>query len=193
LSYVTQNYYRPNTNLRLTYRRYYSWLFSNAAAILTLVLQLSQKNKGVWLNLTFIKNPTQFINTFFSKGLTRLFTKAALSWRPLVESQFVKGLEYWAYTSNITLLSKTVVKLAPKASYSSTYFFNQVWVEKSYTSITLYNKYYRTVLINFLFLLIRGWQAWQPYFTFTSGLIFVSKDLHLLKFFNTRLFKILSV
>ena len=193
MSYVTQNYYRPNTNLRLTYRRYYSWLFSNAAAILTLVLQLSQKNKGVWLNLTFIKNPTQFINTFFSKGLTRLFTKAALSWRPLVESQFVKGLEYWAYTSNITLLSKTVVKLAPKASYSSTYFFNPDWVEKSYTSITLYNKYYRTVLINFLFLLIRGWQAWQPYFTFTSGLIFVSKDLHLLKFFNTRLFKILSV
>jgi len=193
LSYAIQNYYRPSTTLRLTYRRYHLWLLSNAPRLLMLFTQLSHKTKGVELGSTFLKHPSTFLSLFFSKGILKLFTKSALKWRPLVGSQFVKGLSYWAYRVNLNLIENESVVHVPKLTFSPTYFLNQTLLEKSYTNITLSSKYYRVVMMNFLYLSFRGWQVWRSQFKFTSSLIFVGKDLHLLKYFNTRIFKILSV
>lgn len=193
MSYAIQNYYRPSVTLRLTYRRYHLWLVANAPRMLFLFSHLAKHDQWVQLNTTFLQRPFHFFKLIFSKGLLRFFTKSTLKWRPIVGSQFIQGLEYWAYQTNLQILNNNLPKSSPCLTFSDTYFINQPLLEKSYTNVTLSSKYYRIVLMNFLYLSTRTWQVWRPYFRLPSNLVFVSKDLYLLKYFNTRIFRVLSV
>jgi hypothetical protein len=193
MSYAIQNYYRPSVTLRLTYRRYHLWLLANAPRMLLLFSHLSKHDYWLHLDQTFLQRPAHFFRLIFSKGMLRFFTKSTLKWRPIVGSQFIQGLEYWAYKTNLQIVENNLPKHSPSLSFTPTYFLNQVRLEKNYTNITLSQKYYRIVLINFLYLSVRSWQVYRPYFRLPLNLFFVSKDLYLLKYFNTRIFRVLSV
>jgi hypothetical protein len=192
MSYVIQNYYISNTASRLTYRKYYNWLYRNTGLILSLTLRLFHQVSG---QLKF--NTLNFFNTnalklFFCDGLLKLFTKSSIKWRPLLESQYIRSAEYWAYQLNTSLLENKTIN-PPFIGYSRSYTLNQYFIEKKYAGISIHNKYYRTVLVHFVRLVISNWQVWRPQFRVCLKFILINYNYHAFRFFNTRFFQIHSV
>jgi len=193
LSYAIQNFYRLSPVNRLTYRRYYNWLYRNTASIWYLINYL-HLNSNIYLQ-TLSKSliSPKFLKSLFSKSLIKLFTKKILKWRPVKESQWVRGVEYWAYKTILhnTLINEAAVK--PVLYHSEVYFYNQYLFEKRYVLISFYQKYYRTVLVNFLHLLLRPWQFWRSHLFYDMNSLLITGEFFLLRFLNTRLFKVYSV
>ena len=127
---------------------------------------------------------------YFSRGLIKPFTKGLLRWRPALETQFNRGLEYWSYqnalrsVSNNNVLSTKVVKLA------KTPFFNLTLHDQRYIAVYLSQKYNRVVLTHLLNLLLRPWQIWRNNFSYSYQVIPYHANFQLLRFINTRFFKI---
>jgi hypothetical protein len=200
LSYVIQHFYRPLSENRVTYRRYYNWLYRNTTFIMTLMEYTAfSNNLYIYTSNTNLRviGPDMW-NLLFKGGLKKLFSKLILRWRPIRESQHVRGVEYWAYKVALTGLGGETSRFSNYSSkvalvYSRTHFYNQCFFEHRYVIFPLYKKYYRLVMLEFLHLLLRGWQFWRVELGYSLNLIFVATDFYFLPFFNSRFFKTLTV
>lgn len=189
-----QNFHSLTTINRLTYRRYFHWLYRNTALVWLLINYLNNSS-SVYLNpITHFKYFPALLQTIFSQSLNNLFTKNAIKWRPIRESQWIRGVEYWSYTTLLMFLEeKSPNKVANLLTSQSTLFENQYLMEKKYTLITFFQKYYRFVLVNFLHFLIRPWQYWRHQLCYNLNLILLTREFYVLRFLNTRLFKVYSI
>lgn len=193
LSYVNQNYLKAITPPRLTYKSYFYWLLRNSRTLpLILIAPLKHVSK-IWLYNNSWVFDKPLLSFYFSKGISHLFSKTSITWKPILESAYNRGLEYWAYRS--------VLECFPNANFNGYYqpkiasnpWFNQIYLENNYIGVAFFNKYFRTVLIYHLFLVIKPWQIWRTHFKFSYGLLIKNDAFHLLRFFNTQFFKQYSV
>jgi hypothetical protein len=192
MSYVTQNFYSLTSTNRLTYRRYFHWLSRNTASIWLLFNYLNS-SLNQYLNpvLNFRYFPA-LLTTLFSQSLSNLFTKNAIKWRPIRENQWIRGTEYWTYRTFLNTMEGDVVthSTTTTESLSSSLFYNQQLLEKKYTLISLFQKYYRFALVNFLHFLLRPWQYWRHQLSYNLDLLLLTNEFYILRFLNTRLFKV---
>lgn len=189
MSYVIQNFSRITSINRLSYRRYFTWFYRNTALIWLLLNYLNSSSQIYTQGLY----PPYLLHSFFSKSLFKLFTKNVIRWRPVRESQWVRGLEYWTYYLFLSVMSSTSRNLALQKLSTPYLFFNQPLLEKKYVMISFYQKYYRYTLVTFLHLLLRHWQYWRYQLFYSLELLITTRDFFLLRFLNTRLFKVYLV
>lgn len=189
-----QNFYSLTTINRLTYRRYFHWLYRNTALVWLLINYLNS-SLSTYLTLeTKFKYFPALLKTIFSQSLNNLFTKNAIKWRPIRETQWVRGVEYWSYSTFLTFLEEKSFNQTNHLTLSQpTLFENQYLLEKKYTLITFFQKYYRFVLVNFLHFLIRPWQYWRHQLCYNLELLVLTQEFYVLRFLNTRLFKVYSI
>ena len=189
MSYVIQNFSRMTSLNRLSYRRYYTWLYRNTASIWLLMNYLNTASQ-LYLQWEY---PSYLLKAFFSRSLTRFFTREGIKWRPVRESQWVKGLDYWTSYLLIATMDRVALHSPTHISPTSQLFFNQVLLEKRYLMIAFSQKYYRYALVTFLHLLIRPWQYWRHQLSYSLELVVLTHEFFLLRFLNTRLFKVYLV
>lgn len=190
-----QNFYSLTSINRLTYRRYFHWLSRNTASIWLLFNYLSiSLTQYLNSSLNFKYFPA-LLTTLFSQSLSNLFTKNAIKWRPIRENQLIRGVEYWTYQTFLTTIEKGVTKCSINHNerVSSQLFYNQHLIEKKYTLISLFQKYYRFTLVNFLHFLLRPWQYWRYQLAYNLNLLLITNEFYFLRFLNTPLFKVYSI
>lgn len=192
MSYVIQNFSKNPVVLKLSYRNYFVWLLKNITPILNLFLYNSNLFYGV-NSLFFKRNKPFLLRLYFSRGFIKLFSKISLYWRPILANNLIKSCEYWSFNISLTMLKRNSIINTPKIYFKENLFKDQFFLEKKYINIPFNNKYYRQVLISFLYLLLTNWQVWRKsYYTqFTFSL--VKHNLSLLKLYNTRFLKIYNV
>ena len=193
MSYVIQHFYRLSPVNRLTYRRYFNWLARNTALIWFLINYLNINSNVFLKSFKDLMVSPQLLKSFFSKGLIKLFTKSSLKWRPVRESQWVRGSEYWSYKLMSQNFLNDQLLTKPLHLYTTNYFYNQPLLEKRYMLISFSQKYYRVVLVNFLHLLIKSWQFWRTQLVYTMNSLLITNEFFILRFLNTRLFKVYFV
>ena len=198
LSYVIQHFYQPISVSRVTYRKYYNWLYRNTPLIVTLMEYTSFCDYLILTTTNPILIRPEVIRMFFKGGLKKLFSKLILRWRPVRESQHVRGVEYWAYKTALKSFKGGGLNLGgynhkTALAYSSVHFYNQCFFEHRYVIFSLHKKYYRIVMLEFLHLILRGWQLWRHELNYSLNLIVVATEFSLLGFFNSRFFKTLAV
>lgn len=191
LSYVIQHFYRSSTTARLTYRRYFYWLFRNIVHISLLSVLTLYTDR---LNLPLFRwatTPISLVRTLFYKGLYSLFTKPFTKWRPLLGSSCVKGFEYWSYTLGGLLFNpkKVLPPRIPVTGLKPTYFLNQRVIEKRYLSAPINSNYYWVVLSHFFTLLLKTWFAWRLQFSYSLRFMSITPSHFILNYFNSRYFK----
>jgi len=193
LSYVIQNFYKPNPTFRLSSRKYYNWLYANNVNILNLIFfgtfLINDKN----FNLLNLNTPSSVINFFFPKSLFKLFSKTSLKWSVIFSNTYIKSLEYWSYKTSLQLLDKNTTPSYRQQKPSNILNYNLYFVETRYVSTSFFNRYYSTVLSHFLYLSIKPWQVWKSTFNNSYGFMVHNNSFHMLRYFNTNFFKIHSV
>ena len=195
MSYVIQHFYQPISVSRITYRKYYNWLYRNIPFMVILIEYTALADKIYLRNLNPVSTRPIIINLAFRGAIKKLFTKLILRWRPIRESQHVRGVEYWAYKSALAGFGDEHQSLTyrPYLTYSNTYFYNQPFIEQKYVIISFSQKYYRQVMVHFLHLILRGWQFWRSETKYSLNLIAFTTEFSLLSFFNSRFFRAMLV
>jgi len=187
-----QNFYSLTSINRLTYRRYFHWLSRNTASIWLLFNSLnSSVTQYLNLNLNFKYFPALLV-TLFSQSLSNLFTKNSIKWRPIRENQLIRGAEYWTYRTFLNTIEKGVTTSLTVTTKDNPphLFYNQHLIEKKYTLMSFFQKYYRFTLVNCLHFLLRPWQYWRHQLSYNLNLLLLTNEFYLLRFLNTRLFKV---
>lgn len=103
-------------------------------------------------NLFLFIMDDEYFHQAFRGGLLRYYSSKSPAWRPLLESQYVRSLEYWSFRNSLIVVTDRVNyfdTLAVKP-LSNTFFLNQYLFEKRYTSLSAKSQTYRTM---FLFLI----------------------------------------
>ena len=130
----------------------------------------------------------------FNRSVQKHFSSTTLLWKPLLETQIVRSFEFWAFRTalinlNWTAIGTNTVKYPLKPSL----FINQLIIEKKYTKMPTSNRTYRIIFNNFIRLIITSWQVWRPSYKLTLNNLLINEDWLILKRFNNRFFKLLSI
>jgi hypothetical protein len=193
LSYVNQNYLFSSPSRKLNYRSYYLWLQRNSQLILTLI---TYTNKMLLTNLRVVKTQQflqQLSRVYFRSGLFKPFSHLSPQWKPILESQFVRGLEYWSYRPLVQALSLSQAPYNLILPTSDLLFYNQVFYDNKYIAVSVSNRYYRVMLTHLLLLLLKPWQLWNPLFSHSYNFLASLDAYSLVRFYNSRFFKVYSV
>lgn len=132
------------------------------------------------------------LHVFFNAGLYKIFKRLLYKWKPLLGSNYTQSLEYWTFKLGIASLEHetTSVSLLPA---NKTYFFNQYFTSVVVSNISLHNKYYRTVLMKFLQLLLVNWQLWKKTYQISFQYIIINRNFHLMRCYNKYFFKMYNL
>jgi len=191
LSYVIQNFYSVNQSLLLNQKLYLIWIFKNIHLIVTLIT----KHLNNSLSLLFINNQfnTLFILTklFFNNQLTTILKTLVKKWKPFLTINFTKSLQYWIIVSGTKFIEdKNTILTTTLPDVSPLLLNNQYYLNMTLSNISLHNKYYRTVLLKFIVLLLSNWQLWTKQFNITFKFLIGTKNLHLIRYYNFYFFKV---
>jgi hypothetical protein len=188
LSYAIQNFYNVNQSLVLNQKLFLSWVFRN----INLMVTLMKKNANTLFKTFLYRNSREFLleifQLFFNPGLHKIFKCLVSRWRPLLGTNYTQSLEYWTFKVGISSIednaqSNSLLKTNNKL------FFNQYFTNIVLSNISLHNKYYRTVLVKFLQLLLVNWQLWKKTYNVSFQYVIVNKNYHLIRCYNKYFFK----
>lgn len=195
MSYVIQNFFVINSALRLTYRKYFFWLLkSNNKAITNYLFRAQLFYTSTLGSPTYSLFKVFFFAKMFNRSIQKHFSSSTLLWKPLLETQAVRGFEFWAFRSTIINLDrKSTITPIIQQPLKSRLFLNQILLEKRYTKMLINDRTYRVIFNNFTKLLITSWYVWRPSYKLTLNALLLNEDWLILKRFNTRFFKLLSI
>jgi hypothetical protein len=135
-----------------------------------------------------------FFAKMFNRAIQKHFSSNTLLWKPLLETQVVRGFEFWAFKSALIRLDqKPITNSTIYQPLKSKLFLNQIVLEKRYTKMLVNNRTYRIIFNNFIKFLIASWYVWCPSFKLTLNTLLLNEDWLILKRLNTRFFKLLSI
>ena len=188
LSYVIQNFYNVNQSLVLNQKLYLIWINRNSPLILTFII----KNWNLLINnisyLNNIQSLQQLNRFFFNTGFYKLFKTLLIKWNPLLTTNYIKSLQYWTLKFNNILLDKQTNSVS-LLTVENEFFYNQYFNNVVISNISLHNKYYRTVILKFITLLTLNWQLWNRNYNISFKFMLITKNFHLIRFYNTYFFK----
>jgi len=188
LSYVIQNFYNVNQSLVLNQKLYLIWINRNSPLILTFI------NKNWMLlinNLNFLNNSKalyQLTRFFFNSGLSMLFKTLLTKWKPFLTTNYTKSLQYWIFSLNLSLLENRIVNYN-LINIEDNLFYNQYFTNITISNISLHNKYYRSVMIKFISMLTLPWQLWNRNYNISFKFLLLTKNFHLIRYYNAYFFK----
>ena len=188
LSYVIQNFYNVNQSLVLNQKLYLIWISRNSPLILTFIHKnwmLLLNNLSCFNNSTLLYQLTRF---FFNTGLLMLFKTLLTKWKPFLTTNYTKSLHYWIFTLNISLLEKQVVS-SNLINIENQLLYNQYFTTITISNISLHNKYYRSVMIKFINMLTLSWQVWNRNYNISFKFLLLTKNFHLIRYYNAYFFK----
>ena len=191
MSYVIQNFYSINQTLILNQKLYLIWIFRNIHLILTLII----KDLNTLLNINLFNNNFSIMFTltklFFNNTLIVLLKTLVTKWKPFLSINFTKSLQYWIIISGVEFIdNKTTVLSIKSPQICGDLFNNQYYLNMTVSNISLHNKYYRTVLLKFLVILLNNWQLWNKHYDISFKFLLGTKNLHLIRYYNFYFFKI---
>ena len=191
MSYVIQNFYSINQTLILNQKLYLIWIFRNIHLILTLII----KDLNTLLNINLFNNNFSIMFTltklFFNNTLIVLLKTLVTKWKPFLSINFTKSLQYWIIISGVEFIdNKTTVLSIKSPQICIDLFNNQYYLNMTVSNISLHNKYYRTVLLKFLVILLNNWQLWNKHYDISFKFLLGTKNLHLIRYYNFYFFKI---
>jgi len=189
MSYAIQNFYNMNQKVHFNKRTYLTWIFRN----LPIIIAYINKTNNIFMYLSIDKQfqiyNTHLFHTFFNNGFYKLCRKLTVTWRPLLGSNYIKSLEYWSCKLGIYLVESDI-KVYKSIVVSQEYFLNIYLHPVLVSNIPLQNKYYRTVLIKFMYLLLLNWQVWKRVYDIAFRFTLITKDFYLIRCYNQPKFKI---
>ena len=106
MSYAIQNFYSVNQAMILNQKSHSIWAFKNTPLMVTLIIQWTnlithivnvKSNGAVWIHL---------IHVFYKAGFANVFNTLIPRWKPLLGSNYPKGMHYWTYKMGIALIDK---------------------------------------------------------------------------------------
>ena len=160
----------------------------NSPLILTFIV----KNWTLLIqNISYLHNTQalhQLTRFFFNTGFYKLYKTFLTKWNPVLMTNYTKSLQYWTLKLNIGLLNKSVEK-THLALLDDQFIYNQYFTNVVMSNISLHSKYYRTVLLKFISLLTLNWQLWSRNYNISFKFLLISKNFHLIRFYNTYFFK----
>lgn len=167
------------------------WIFRNIHLILTVI----NKNFNFFLNATLLNSYFNSLfgltKLFFNNGLRPILKTLVTKWKPLLGLNFTKGLQYWILSSGNTFIeNKSSFSLVNYPQVGRNLVENQYYTNMTLSNISLHNKYYRTVLVKFMSLILSNWQLWNKHYTISFKFLVGTKDLHLLRYYNSYFCKI---
>lgn len=121
-------------------------------------------------------------------GFYYIFKNLLSKWKPLLGTNYTKSLEYWTCKVGSSFCSQDCLVLNP-VTVTNIWFYNQYHYNVVLSNISLHNKYYRTVLIKFILLLINSWQLWKKTYNISWKFLIINKNFHLIKYYNYYYFK----
>lgn len=188
MSYVIQNFYNVNQTPVLNQKLYLIWLHRNSSLILTSILQN-------WTILFYNINSLYSHKTlyalnkfFFHTGFYKLYKSFLNKWNPILTTNYTKSLQYWTLKYNNEILEKNVIS-TNLIKVADVFLYNQYFHNMVVSNISLHNKYYRATLMKFIYLLTSNWQLWNRNYNISFKFSLISKNFHLIRFYNTYFFK----
>lgn len=192
LSYAIQNFYHVNQSLVITQKVVLSWAFRN----IHFVVAFMKKNVNTLFKTLIYRNSQNFLleafQIFFSPGLYKVFKRLMYRWRPLLGSNYTQSLEYWTFKLGVSSVEHDIQNFALLPT-NKTYFFNQYFTSVVMSNISLHNKYYRTVLIKFMQLLLVNWQLWKKTYNISFQYVIINRNYHLMRCYNKYFFKMYNL
>lgn len=192
MSYVIQNFYHVNQGLVFTQKLYLTWVFRNCPLMIALSLRRFHSFiiPGIRLNSPLLYVET--VHWLYKGGFTKIWKKLVTRWRPLLGSNYTKGMQYWTYKLGITLLEKETPTVNLIQPDHSILLYNHYYTSVIISNISLHNKYYRIVMMKFLTLLIYSWQVWVKKHRWSFNFILINKNFNVLYFYNYYFFKMFN-
>jgi hypothetical protein len=188
LSYVIQNFYNVNQSLVLNQKLYLIWISRNSPLILTFI----NKNWTLLINNLSYANTSislyQLTRFFFNVGLYTLFKTLLTKWKPFLTTNYTKSLQYWIFKLNISLLEKQRVN-SNLIKIEDNLLYNQCFTSITISNISIHNKYYRSVILKFINLLTLPWQLWNRNYNISFKFLLITKNFHLIRYYNSYFFK----
>lgn len=189
MSYVIQNFYNINQSLVLNQKLYLIWINRNSSLILTFL----NKNWTLLINnVNFLNNASSLYHLthfFFNTGFYTIFKTLLTKWKPFLTTNYIKSLQYWIFKYNLALISKKVLN-SNLISIENSLFYNQYITNIAISNISLHSKYYRTVMLKFVNILILPWQLWNRNYNISFKFLLLTKNFNLIRYYNTYFFKI---
>lgn len=156
------------------------------------MVALMKKNANTLFKTFLYRNSREFLleifQLFFNPGLHKIFKSLVSRWRPLLGTNYTQSLEYWTFKVGISSIEDEVQNYSLLKT-NDKLFFNQYFTNVVLSNISLHNKYYRTVLIKFLQLLLVNWQLWKKTYNVSFQYVIVNKNYHLIRCYNKYFFK----
>ena len=192
--YLSQYRINIHVSFRLTYRKYFFWLLRNSAYLLGNYLYVGRVNFGTEFLTTrrFLTQP-DFLQELFVDALPRHYSTQSPYWRPLLEVQYVRSLEYWSYKVNLNrLLDKVLVNPDP-IMLKNKLFLNQTLLEFKYTSLSTDNTLFKHLMLNIFIMSLNTWQIPKNFLVYDLKFVLFYPNLFLIRKINTQLFRIYSI
>lgn len=192
MSYVIQNFYQVNQGLVFTQKLYLIWVFRNSPLMISLSLRHFHTFivPVMYLNSSLLY--VEMVNWLYKSGFTKIWNKLVTRWKPLLGSNFTKGMQYWTYKLGSSLLEKNYLKVNLLQPHDNFVIYNQYYTSVVVSNISLHNKYYRIVMMKFLNLVLYTWQVWVQRHRWTFNFILINKNFHVLYFYNFYFFKMFN-
>lgn len=188
MSYVIQNFYSVNHALILNQKLYWIWLHRNNNLILTFLVR--NWTHG-FSNLNYLTNVQMLFTLnllFFNNSFYQIYKTLLTKWNQFWVTNYVKSLQYWTLIGSHRLISKQSIRTELLVLHEDL-FFNQYFTNVVVSNISLHNKYYRNVLLKFILLLVSPWQLWNRHYNISLKFMLISKNFHLIRFYNSYFFK----
>ena len=191
MSYLIQNFYTVNQSLILNQKLYLMWVLRNMSIILTLII----KSLTLFLNVSVLSNPSSLVYTFthlfFGSSFFIILKTVVSKWKPFLGSNLTRSMQYWIFKTGIHYVDdKQLVVVVKSPSLSKNLIENQYVLNQTISNISLHSKYYRTVMLKFLIILLTNWQLWNKHHSITFKFLLINKNFNLIRYYNFYFFKI---
>jgi hypothetical protein len=82
------------------------------------------------------------------------------------------------------------VVATPNLRIKDKFFLNQYYLPQMVSNVSLFKKYYRIAMFQYLHLLLYNWPVWRRSYFFSMSFGVLNKNFYLLRCLNTRLLKV---
>jgi hypothetical protein len=191
--YAQQNLRRRTPLLVWTLRLRAIWLHRNIFILIFLYQQLSIKKIQYQTRL----QPTYILNSLISLMLIKqvyyLLTHVSPKSNAIATSKFAHSCEYWVIKHGISYLELNIGEEAEHKPFA----YDKHWYvfytsPKTLIDIFLSKKFYKTVLVKLMQLLIYNWPVLNARRVYISGYLLFTTNWYYVRFLFLRYFRVLN-
>lgn len=174
MSYVIQNFYKPNYKFAITPR-------------LRIFISLKSINFFLFFfkfkNFLILPLYTPLFGFFFNKGLTDYFYKLLLDFSGNYSNVVSATGVYWNFKILDNFL-KTNQAIFPIKNLNESYFFNLYYLSIKIINMKLNKTYFKNIFFFFILFLSEIWYQFHTHIFFYLNFFFIKNNFKMYKFYN---------